>query len=206
VVGRPAIDPGTACGHSLNRAARASRPNGIAWSRSLYRGLLHGEKRQKKGIHMVEVGKSAPDLELSTDDGRKLKLKDLKGHPVVLYFYPKDDTPGCTTEAKDFTCLADQFKAAGATVIGISPDNADSHRKFREKYSLTHKLASDDGHKIAETFGVWVEKQNYGKTYMGVDRSTFLIDGKGKVAKSWRKVKVQGHAEEVLAEVKALRD
>ena len=153
---------------------------------------------------MIAEGAKAPDLELAIDVGSKLKLSAVKGRPLVLYFYPKDDTPGCTTEAKDFTCLIDQFKQAGADVVGISPDSATSHAKFRAKYELAVKLASDEDHKIAETFGSWVEKSMYGKTYMGVDRSTFLIDKAGKVAKAWRKVKVTGHAEEVLAAVKAL--
>jgi len=123
----------------------------------------------------------------------------------VLYFYPKDDTPGCTTEAKDFSCLIAEFKKAGAEVIGISPDDAKSHSKFREKHALEVKLASDADKSVAEAFGSWVEKSMYGKKYMGVDRSTFLIGKDGKIAKAWRKVKVPGHAEEVLSAVKALK-
>jgi len=133
-----------------------------------------------------------------------VKLPKLEG-PVVLYFYPKDDTPGCTTEAKDFSCLVDQFEAIGAKVIGISPDPAAKHQKFRKKFDLTVGLASDKDTSIAQAFGVWVEKSMYGKTYMGVERSTFLFDGSGKLARSWRKVKVAGHAEEVLAAAKALK-
>lgn len=154
---------------------------------------------------MVNEGDRAPDIKLATDDGKTLALKSLKGKPVVVYFYPKDDTPGCTTEAKDFSCLIEQFDKAGADVIGISPDDGKSHRKFREKYELAVKLASDEDTSIAQAFGSWVEKSMYGKTYMGVERSTFLIDKSGKVAKVWRKVKVAGHAEEVLAALKALK-
>lgn len=155
---------------------------------------------------MISEGDKAPDVTLATDDGKTSRLSALAGRPVVLYFYPKDDTPGCTTEAKDFTCLMDDFRKAGAEVIGISPDSAKSHLKFREKFDLKVQLASDDEDKsIAQAFGSWVEKSMYGKTYMGVDRSTFLIDKSGKVAKAWRKVKAAGHAEEVLAAVKALK-
>ena len=154
---------------------------------------------------MVVEGKSSPDIEFDLDDGSKTRLSGLRGRPVVLYFYPKDDTPGCTTEAKDFSCLVDDFKHAGADVIGVSPDDAKSHKKFRDKHALAIKLASDVDKAIAQTFGVWVEKSMYGKTYMGVERATFLVDKAGKVAKAWRKVKVKGHAEEVLAAVKALK-
>lgn len=154
---------------------------------------------------MVTEGTTAPDVKLATDDGKQLELSALKGRPVVLYFYPKDDTPGCTTEAKDFSCLIDDFNKAGAEVIGVSPDGAKSHQKFRDKFELKVKLASDEDKSIAEAFGVWVEKSMYGKTYMGVARSTFLIDASGRIAKAWPKVKVAGHAEEVLAAVKALK-
>ena len=155
---------------------------------------------------MVVEGVEAPDVVLAMDDGTTTKLSALRGSPVVLYFYPKDDTPGCTTEAKDFSCLVDQFKAAGAVVIGLSPDSVKSHEKFRQKHELTIKLASDIDKSVAEAFGVWVEKSMYGKTYMGVDRSTFVIDKAGKVAKAWRKVKVPKHAEQVLAAVKSLAE
>jgi peroxiredoxin Q/BCP len=155
---------------------------------------------------MLSEGGKAPDVTLQLDDGTTTKLASFKGKPVVVYFYPKDDTPGCTTEAKDFSCLIGDFRNAGAEVIGISPDPAKSHLKFREKHGLEVKLASDDEDKsVAQAFGAWVEKSMYGKKYMGVDRSTFLIDKGGKLAKAWRKVKVAGHAEEVLAAVKALK-
>lgn len=167
---------------------------------------MQGEKRQKKGISpMVQDGKKAPDFELPDAQGKALRLSSLKGHPVVVYFYPKDDTSGCTAEAKDFTCLADDFKQAGAEVIGISPDSPESHAKFADKYGLGVRLLSDEGRKTLEAYGVWVEKSMYGRKYMGVERTTFLVDRAGKVAKSWHKVKVPGHAEEVLAAVKALK-
>jgi len=153
---------------------------------------------------MVKDGGAAPDVELQLDNGGKQRLSSLKGRVVVLYFYPKDDTSGCTLEAKEFTNLLPQFRRAGVEVIGISPDGADSHRKFREKHDLKVQLASDPDKKVAQAFGVWVEKSRYGRTYMGVDRSTFLIDGKGKIARSWRSVKVPGHAEEVLAAALAI--
>ena len=154
---------------------------------------------------MVTDGKKAPDFDLPTDQGGNVKLSKLKGKSVVVYFYPKDDTSGCTAEAKDFSCLIAEFRQAGAEVVGISPDSAASKAKFRKKYELSVHLAADEDKKTAEAYGVWVEKSMYGKKYMGVERSTFLIDTSGKVAQSWRKVKVPGHAEEVLAAVKALK-
>jgi thioredoxin-dependent peroxiredoxin len=153
---------------------------------------------------MIADGDKAPDFELPTDGGEALGLSRLKGKPAVLYFYPKDDTSGCTAEAKDFTRLAPDFRKAGVEVIGVSPDSVESHAKFRKKYDLAVRLAADADKAVASAYGVWVEKSMYGRKYMGVERSTFLIDGKGRIAKSWRKVKVQGHAEEVLAAAKAL--
>jgi thioredoxin-dependent peroxiredoxin len=155
----------------------------------------------------LQDGDRAPDFELPTESGEKLKLSKLLkagGKPVVVYFYPKDDTSGCTAEAKDFTRLAADFKRAGVEVIGISPDSAESHQKFAKKYELKVRLAADADKAVANAYGVWVEKSMYGRKYMGVERSTFLIDAKGKIAKSWRKVKVPGHAEAVLAAAKAL--
>ena len=153
---------------------------------------------------MADDGDKAPDFELPTDGGETLKLSGLKGKPVVLYFYPKDDTSGCTAEAKDFSRLAPQFRKAGVEVIGVSPDSVASHQKFRKKYDLAVRLAADADKAVATAYGVWVEKSMYGRKYMGVERSTFLVDRKGRIAKSWRKVKVPGHADEVLATVKAL--
>lgn len=153
---------------------------------------------------MLKDGDKAPDFKLATDDGAMLQLSKLKGSPVVVYFYPKDDTPGCTSEAKDFSCLTQEFTKAGATVIGVSPDSAESHKKFRAKHDLSVKLAADTELAAANAYGVWVEKSMYGKKYMGVERSTFLIDSTGRIARSWRKVKVPKHAEDVLAAVKEL--
>lgn len=153
---------------------------------------------------MVEAGQKAPDFELASDSGNTIRLSKLKGHPVVVYFYPKDDTSGCTKEAQAFTALAAAFAEAGVRVIGISPDSTASHAKFRAKYDLSVDLAADPERKAIEAFGVWVEKSMYGRKYMGVDRSTFLIDAKGKIVRAWHKVKVPGHADEVLAAAKAL--
>lgn len=153
---------------------------------------------------MVEEGGTAPDFELPTDEGGNATLSKLKGKPVVVYFYPKDDTSGCTREAKDFTALAADFARAGVTVIGISPDGVQAHAKFRKKHALDVRLAADTERTAASAYGVWVEKSMYGRKYMGVERATFLVDGKGKVARIWRKVKVPGHAEEVLVAAQAL--
>lgn len=153
---------------------------------------------------MLDIGSNAPDFKLPTDAGTAVQLSNLKGHAVVVYFYPKDDTSGCTAEAKDFSCLVDDFKKLGATVIGISPDGAASKAKFRKKYDLSVELAADEDKSVAEAYGVWVEKSMYGKKYMGVERSTFLIGKTGKIAQVWRKVKVPGHADAVLQATKAL--
>ena len=163
------------------------------------------KKRRKKGtLSMPDIGAKAPDFKLSTDTGEALKLSKLKGAPVVLFFYPKDDTSGCTAEAKDFTRLAADFDAAGAHVLGISPDGVASHAKFKTKHDLGVTLLADEDKTVVETYGVWVEKSMYGRKYMGVERSTFLIDAKGRISDIWRKVKVPGHADEVLTAAKAL--
>ena len=148
---------------------------------------------------MVEEGKPAPDFELETDSGDKVKLSDLRGKQVVLYFYPKDDTPGCTTQACGIRDTYGEFESAGAVVLGISPDDAGSHEKFKQKYSLPFTLLADDGHRVAEEYGVWGEKKYMGRTYMGVDRSTFVIDESGNVKKVMHKVKPDTHADDVLA-------
>ncbi len=153
---------------------------------------------------MADEGQKAPDFELPIDTGGTVKLSKLKGSAVVVYFYPKDDTSGCTKEAQAFTALAPAFAKAGVRVIGISPDSVARHAKFRAKYELGIDLAADEERTAIEAYGVWVEKSMYGKKYMGVDRSTFLIDAKGKIARAWRKVKVPGHAEEVLEAAVAL--
>lgn len=154
--------------------------------------------------NMIEDGSIAPDFNLPSDDGGPVSLGKLKGKPVVLYFYPKDDTSGCTQEAKDFSCLIDRFGKAGAVVVGVSPDSPKSHGKFRAKHGLTVRLVADEDKAVATRYGVWVEKSMYGRKYMGVERATFLIDKSGRIARSWRKVKVPGHADEVLAAVEAL--
>lgn len=152
----------------------------------------------------VEVGAPAPNFSLALDDGRTVSLADLKGKTVVLYFYPKDDTSGCTSEAKAFTELKAEFEAAGAVIIGVSKDSIASHQKFRAKHELTIDLAADPELETIQKFGVWGEKTLYGRKYMGIERATFLIDGEGVVRQAWRKVKVNGHAQAVLKAVQAL--
>lgn len=153
---------------------------------------------------MVDVGDRAPVFTAPVGGGGKIAMKDLKGKKIVLYFYPKDDTPGCTTEARDFTKLKRKFSANGIAIIGVSKDSVAKHDKFTDKHDLRITLASDEDGAICGKYGVWVEKKNYGRTYMGIERSTFLIDGKGKVARVWRKVRVKGHAEAVLAAAKEI--
>jgi len=148
---------------------------------------------------MIEDGQKAPALRVAASDGSSLDLA-APGQAVVLYFYPKDDTSGCTREAQDFTALADEFAAAGAKVIGVSRDGEKSHQKFIGKYDLKVPLATDDG-ALSEAFGTWVEKSMYGRKYMGMERATFLIGADGTVLRGWRKVKVPGHAAEVLKSV-----
>lgn len=152
----------------------------------------------------LEAGHAAPDFSLPGDGGSTISLKGLAGRKAVLYFYPKDDTSGCTLEAKEFSALKPDFEKAGAMVIGVSADSVKSHDKFKTKHDLTIALASDESHTMLEAYGVWVEKSMYGKTYMGIERATFLIGKDGKVARVWRKVKVPGHAKEVLQAARAL--
>lgn len=153
---------------------------------------------------MVEEGQMAPDVTLQLPDESETGLSAYRGRPLVLYFYPKDDTPGCTKEAIAFTDLAADFEKAGARIVGVSKDPPAKHVKFAAKHDLKVDLATDADGSVTEAFGVWVEKNMYGRTYLGIQRATFLIDGDGKVAKVWPKVKVAGHAEAVLEEVKAL--
>jgi peroxiredoxin Q/BCP len=148
---------------------------------------------------MIEEGKPAPDFQLKTDTGDTLKLSDLRGKQVVLYFYPKDDTPGCTTQACGIRDAYGEFEQAGAVVLGISPDGEGSHDKFKKKFDLPFTLLADVGHHVAEEYGVWGEKSYMGRTYKGVDRSTFVIDADGTVKKVMPKVKPATHADEVLA-------
>ena len=152
----------------------------------------------------LDVGQPAPDFTLPADGGGTVSLSAFAGKTVVLYFYPKDDTPGCTREACAFRDLLPDFSGAGAVVIGVSKDSPASHDKFKAKYQLPFILAADSETTLAQSYGVWIEKKNYGKTYMGMDRATFVIDGAGVVRAVWRKVKVDGHAEKVLAAVKGL--
>jgi thioredoxin-dependent peroxiredoxin len=152
---------------------------------------------------MLNTGDLAPDFTLPRDGGDSVTLSALKPQQVVLYFYPRDDTPGCTVEALEFTALAAEFAAAGATVIGISKDPVKSHDKFVAKHSLGIALVSDAESDLCERYGVWVEKSMYGKTSMGIERATFLVDSEGKLKRIWRKVKAQGHAAEVLEAVRS---
>ena len=153
---------------------------------------------------MIEIGTQAPDFTLPRDGGEMLSLSALRPKAVVLYFYPKDDTSGCTREAVDFTALGAEFAAAGAMVVGVSKYSAAKHDKFVAKHALGVALVSDEDSDLCERYGVWVEKSMYGKSYMGIERASFLIDGAGVVRAIWRKVKVPGHAAEVLDAVKAL--
>jgi peroxiredoxin Q/BCP len=152
----------------------------------------------------VEEGKKAPDFTAPTDGGSKLKLSDLRGKPVVLYFYPKDDTPGCTTEACGFRDAITSLKRLKAQVVGVSRDSVARHDKFKAKYGLPFPLVSDEDGKVCEKYGTWIEKSLYGRKYMGIDRATFLVDKDGVVRKIWRKVKVAGHVGDVQEALKAL--
>lgn len=154
--------------------------------------------------HILAEGSKAPDFTMPGSGGKTVSLSKMKGKNVVLYFYPKDDTPGCTLEGKEFSALKKQFEAANTEVIGVSKDSVASHDKFCGKYGYTITLASDEDGSVCEEYGVWVEKSMYGKKYMGIERSTFLIDSSGKLARIWRKVKVEGHADEVLKAAQAL--
>ncbi len=150
-----------------------------------------------------QAGDQAPDFTLPTDSGT-VSLSDLRGHPVVLYFYPKDDTSGCTAEACAFRDAQPDFSRAGAEVIGISRDSVASHERFKAKHGLNFRLAADVEGAVCDAYGTWVEKSMYGRKYFGIERATFLIDAQGTIRRIWRKVKVKGHADEVLAAVRAL--
>ncbi len=148
---------------------------------------------------MIEEGKPAPDFELTSDEGQPVTLSQFRGRPVVLYFYPRDDTPGCTAQARGIRDAWGEFEKRGAVVFGVSPDGEASHAKFRDKYKLPFTLLADEDHAVAEEYGVWVEKSFAGKKYMGVERSTFVIDAGGNLAKVLRRVKPDTHADDVLA-------
>jgi peroxiredoxin Q/BCP len=152
---------------------------------------------------MINEGDKAPAIDVSATDGSSVNLA-APGGPIVLYFYPKDDTSGCTREAQDFTALADDFKAAGVKVVGVSRDPMKSHEKFIGKYDLTVPLASDEDGRISDAFGTWVEKSMYGRKYMGMERATYLIGDNGQILRAWRKVKVPNHAKEVLDSAREL--
>jgi peroxiredoxin Q/BCP len=174
---------------SGGRATMLRRPgNGKDWSMA----------------NVLQAGDPAPDFTLPRDGKGEISFGAFKGKTLVLYFYPKDDTSGCTAEAIAFNGLAKEFAAAGAAVVGASPDPVKAHDKFRDKYELGFPLVSDESKQLLEAYGVWVEKSMYGRKYMGVERATFLIGPDGRIARIWRKVKVPGHAEEVLAAAKAL--
>jgi len=153
----------------------------------------------------LTAGMAAPDFALPSDSGKVQRLSRLKGKAVVLFFYPKDDTSGCTAEAIDFSTLRAKFNRAGAVVLGMSPDPVKLHRKFKAKHALSVGLVADETHEALQAYGVWVEKSMYGRKYMGVERSTFLIDSEGTISRVWRKVSVPGHAQEVLEAAKGLR-
>jgi peroxiredoxin Q/BCP len=150
---------------------------------------------------VVEEGQEAPDFELTSDSGERIRLSQFRGKPVVLYFYPRDDTPGCTAQACGIRDSYEDFEQRGAVVLGVSPDEETSHVKFKQKYGLPFTLLADPEHEVAEQYGVWGEKKYMGRTYMGVERSTFLIDPEGRIAKVMRRVKPDTHVERVLAEL-----
>jgi peroxiredoxin Q/BCP len=153
----------------------------------------------------IEAGQKAPDFTLPADDGSKIKLSGLRGQPVVLYFYPRDDTPGCTREACSFRDRKSEIADLGAKVLGVSPDDVESHGQFRDKFQLNFPLLADTAHKVAEKYGAWREKVRFGKKSMGIQRSTFLIDADGIVRKVWKSVDVDGHDEAVIAALKAIQ-
>jgi thioredoxin-dependent peroxiredoxin len=163
-----------------------------------------GKESAKEAGYGPKIGSKAPAIKLLNDSGKSVSLSDFKGKPVILYFYPKDSTPGCTTESCDFRDNLNRFTKSGAVVLGLSADSVESHRKFKEKQGLNFPLLSDPDHKALEAYGVWQEKSLYGRKFMGIVRTTFLIDGDGKIAQVFPKVKVAGHVDAVLAALAAL--
>ena len=187
---------------AVKAKSRAKKPAKKAVKKTAKKSAKRGAKKAKPSVTSL-AGKQAPAFSMQTDAGNTISLKDFAGKRVVLYFYPKDDTPGCTTEACAFRDMMPDFKKTDAIVIGVSKDSIASHKKFREKYGLTFPLASDASG-VAEKYGVWKEKNMYGRKYMGVERSTFLIDENGVVRAEWRKVSVPGHADEVKNALQSL--
>jgi peroxiredoxin Q/BCP len=184
----------------LRQSSDAARAGGAETTRL----IEHYEQTRAQMQKLAEEGDKAPKFDLPADGGGRISLASLAGKKVVLYFYPKDDTSGCTAEAIAFNGLKKDFEVAGAVLVGVSPDSPKSHEKFKAKYGLDFALASDETKDMLQAYGVWTEKSMYGRKYMGVERTTFLIDAKGRIAKIWRKVKVPGHAEEVLAAAKGI--
>ena len=196
-------------GKAPAKKSSAAKPKAAAKPKSAARPKAAAKpkpaaKAKTAGAGLPAEGKKAPAFSLPADDGSTVSLKSLAGKKAVLYFYPKDDTPGCTTEGIAFSALKKKFDAANTVVLGISKDSIEKHCKFRDKHNLTVRLLSDEEGKMLEAYGVWTEKSLYGRKFMGIERSTFLIDEKGIVRKVWPKVKVNGHAEDVLAAAKAL--
>ncbi len=173
-------------------------------TRCQVRSLRMNRKTEKIMSDWIDVGRKAPDFTLPADDGGKVKLSQLRGQVVVLYFYPRDNTPGCTKEACAFRDSSAELKRLGVTVLGVSPDGVESHQKFRDKFELSFPLLADVQHKVAEKYGAWREKTRFGKTSMGIQRSTYLIDAEGIVRKLWKSVKVDGHNEQVIKVVEEL--
>jgi peroxiredoxin Q/BCP len=181
------------------------RRRGVTCRPSPAKRLAQNCRQEVSMSDWVEAGSRAPDFTLPADDGSQVKLSALSGQPVVLYFYPRDDTPGCTREACAFRDRKAEITQQGAKVLGVSPDDVASHGQFRDKFHLNFPLLADTDHKVAETYGAWREKVRFGKTAMGIQRSTFLIDGEGIVRKVWKNVQVNGHDEQVIAAIEQLR-
>ncbi|MCC7348687.1 MAG: thioredoxin-dependent thiol peroxidase [Variibacter sp.] len=177
----------------------------FAYKLSIDIGPLKETKGRRVSVELA-AGDPAPAFTLPRDDGKTVSLDDFKGRKLVLYFYPKADTPGCTTESRAFSAAAEDFKQAGAAILGVSADPVKKQAAFKRKHALALPLGSDESHEMLLAYGTWVEKSMYGRKYMGIDRATFLIGPDGRIARIWRKVKVPGHVEDVLAAAKALKE
>ncbi|MBX3509301.1 MAG: thioredoxin-dependent thiol peroxidase [Parvibaculum sp.] len=200
----PAKKSSTAKPKTAAKAKPAAKPKQAAKAKAPAKPKAAKPAQAAAASGLPGEGQRAPAFSLPADDGTTVSLKSLAGKKAVLYFYPKDDTPGCTTEGIAFSALKKKFEAAGTVVLGISKDSIEAHCKFRDKHNLTVRLLSDEDGKMLEAYGVWKEKSLYGRKFMGIERSTFLIDEKGVVRRVWPKVKVNGHADEVLEAAKAL--